>query len=102
MAKRKLERFAENATFPHLFQPTHDELQTGFNQKGQWQNYLGNDHPIILELGCGKGEYTIALAARHPDINYIGIDIKGARLWRGAKTAIQNNSSNFAFLPIRS
>jgi tRNA (guanine-N7-)-methyltransferase len=101
VAKRKLERFAENATFPHLFQPSYDELQTGFNQKGQWQNYFGNNQPIILELGCGKGEYSLALAAQHPENNYIGIDIKGARLWRGAKTAIENKFSNVAFLRIR-
>jgi tRNA (guanine-N7-)-methyltransferase len=101
VAKRKLERFAENATFPHLFQPTYDELQTGYKQKGQWHGFFGNNHPIILELGCGKGEYTTALAALHPENNYIGIDIKGARLWRGAKTTVLNNYPNVAFLRMR-
>lgn len=101
MAKRKLERFAENATFPHLFQPTYDELQTGYKQKGQWSGFFGNNNPIILELGCGKGEYTTALAAQHPENNYIGIDIKGARLWRGAKTTVLNNYPNVAFLRMR-
>jgi len=101
LAKRKIERFAENATFPHLFQPTFDELKAGFNMKGCWHEYFGNDHPITLELGCGKGEYTVALAARYPENNYIGIDIKGARLWRGAKTTAERQSTNVAFLRTR-
>jgi tRNA (guanine-N7-)-methyltransferase len=101
VAKRKLERFAENATFPHLFQPTYEELQTGYKQKGHWSGFFGNNNPIILELGCGKGEYTTALAAQHPENNYIGIDIKGARLWRGAKTTVLNNYPNVAFLRMR-
>ena len=62
---------------------------------------FGNDHPIVLELGCGKGDYTIALAERNPDINYIGVDIKGARLWKGAKYATENNLPNVAFLRTR-
>lgn len=101
LAKRKIERFAENATFPHLFQPTFDELQAGFEWKGRWHEFFGNNHPITLELGCGKGEYTVALAARYPESNFIGIDIKGARLWRGAKTTADNKSANVAFLRAR-
>lgn len=101
MAKRKIERFAENATFPHLFQPTYDELQTGFSQRGKWHEFFGNNNPIILELGCGKGEYTVTLAAHHPENNYIGIDVKGARIWRGAKTSFENNYPNVAFLRMR-
>lgn len=101
VAKRKLERFAENKTFRHLFQPDFNELQSGFSQKGNWNVFFGNTHPVILELGCGKGEYTTALAARYPQNNYIGVDIKGARLWRGAKTAQENNYANVAFLRMR-
>lgn len=101
MAKRKLERFAENSTFRHLFQPTFEELQSGFKLKGKWNEFFGNNKPITLELGCGKGEYTVALAARYPENNYLGIDIKGARLWRGAKTALENNNSNVGFLRMR-
>lgn len=101
MAKRKLERFAENSTFKHLFQPTLEELQSGFKLKGKWNEFFGNNKPITLELGCGKGEYTVALAARYPENNYLGIDIKGARLWRGAKTALENNNTNVGFLRIR-
>lgn len=101
MTKRKLERFAENATFGHLFQPGFEELQRGFYQKGRWSEFFGNSNPIILELGCGKGEYTLALAARYPGNNYIGIDIKGARLWRGAKTSKENSCNNVAFLRMR-
>ncbi|MFY7810881.1 MAG: tRNA (guanosine(46)-N7)-methyltransferase TrmB, partial [Flavobacterium sp.] len=66
--------------------------------QGKWHEFFGNNHPIVVELGCGKGEYTIGLAANNPDKNYIGIDIKGARFWRGAKTAIQNNYNNVAFI----
>ncbi|MFH1120471.1 MAG: tRNA (guanosine(46)-N7)-methyltransferase TrmB [Bacteroidota bacterium] len=101
MAKRKLERFAENSTFPHLFQPTFDALQNGFNQQGKWHEFFGNHNPVILELGCGKGEYTVTLAGRHPENNYIGIDIKGARIWRGAKTSIESKFENVAFLRMR-
>jgi tRNA (guanine-N7-)-methyltransferase len=101
VAKRKLERFAENSTFQHLFQPTFEELQSGFKLKGKWNEFFGNNKPITLELGCGKGEYTVALAAQYPENNYLGIDIKGARLWRGAKTALENNNTNVGFLRMR-
>ncbi len=102
MSKGKLEKFAENATFPHLLQPTFEELKNGqFDMKGRWHEFFGNDNPIILELGCGKGEYTVALAERYPGNNYIGIDIKGARIWRGAKTSFENNQRNVAFLRMR-
>jgi len=101
VAKRKLERFAENAGFRHLFQPTFEELQSGFGIKGQWHSFFRNQHPIILELGCGKGEYTVALARQHPENNYIGVDIKGARMWRGAKTSYEEQQQNVAFLRMR-
>lgn len=99
-SKNKLKRFRENETFGNVIQPTREELvENIFSMKGKWnQEYFKNDNPIILELGCGKGEYTVALAQRNPNINYIGVDIKGSRFWRGAKTAVEENLSNVAFL----
>ncbi|MBW7870429.1 MAG: tRNA (guanosine(46)-N7)-methyltransferase TrmB [Flavobacteriia bacterium] len=99
MGKNKLKRFAENKTFDNVFQPKRDEMICGFELKGNWnKTVFKNNHPIVLELGCGKGEYTVALAEKYPEKNFIGIDIKGARFWRGAKTAIENNLPNAAFL----
>lgn len=103
MGKNKLKRFTENLTFDRVYQPTHEEV---FNQdyplKGNWhQQVFKNDHPIVLELGCGRGEYTVALSKKYPDKNFIGIDIKGARLWRGAKTANEEGLQNAAFLRVR-
>ena len=99
MPKTKLRRFKENLTFPNLFQLRYHEILRGFPLKGNWNSgQFHNEHPLTLELGCGKGEYTIGLALRHPERNYIGIDIKGARLWRGCKTALEQNIQNVAFL----
>ena len=99
MTKRKLQHFAETAAFENFIQVSFEELKKGFYLKGKWnKNYFQNDNPIILELGCGKGEYTVGLAAMMKDKNFIGVDIKGARMWRGAKTAIENKLSNVAFL----
>lgn len=99
-SKNKLKRFRENETFGNVIQPTRDELvNQNFDLKGQWnENVFKNNNPVILELGCGKGEYSIALAERYPNKNFIGIDIKGARFWRGAKTAIEKKIKNVAFL----
>ncbi|MCF6180552.1 tRNA (guanosine(46)-N7)-methyltransferase TrmB [Lutibacter sp.] len=97
-SKNKLKRFRENETFKNVIQPTRSEVLKGFYLKGKWNSFFKNDNPIILELGCGKGEYTIALARKNPNINYIGIDIKGARFWRGAKTALEENLTNVCFL----
>ena len=99
-SKNKLKRFNENETFKNVFQPTREELVEGtYVQKGQWAStFFKNDNPIVLELGCGKGEYSVELAKRNPNVNYIGVDIKGARFWRGAKTALEENISNVAFL----
>ena len=98
-SKNKLKRFNENATFKNVVQPKREEIEGGSSPlKGRWNNHFGNDKPIVLELGCGKGEYTIGLAQMHPHMNFIGVDIKGARLWRGAKTALENNMGNVAFL----
>ncbi|PWG06037.1 tRNA (guanosine(46)-N7)-methyltransferase TrmB [Polaribacter aquimarinus] len=97
-SKNKLKRFKENETFKNVIQPTREEVITNFSYKGKWHSFFDNNNPIIVELGCGKGEYTIALARKNPDKNYIGIDIKGARFWRGAKTAIEENLPNVAFV----
>ncbi|MEM6892641.1 MAG: tRNA (guanosine(46)-N7)-methyltransferase TrmB [Bacteroidota bacterium] len=97
-SKNKLKRFKENEGFSNVIQPTREEILEGFEWKGRWSAYFGNDHPIVLELGCGKGEYTVGLAQKFPEKNYIGIDIKGARFWRGAKSALEMNLSQVAFL----
>lgn len=101
--KDKIRKFRENEDFKCLIQPPMD---TVFNKahplKGRWgETVFGNSNPIVLELGCGKGEYTIALAERFPETNYIGTDIKGARLWTGAKYVTEHNISNAAFLRTR-
>lgn len=98
-SKNKLKRFRENKTFPNVIQPDRNALLNGgFGQRGNWGEFFGNDRPIVLELGCGKGEYTLGLARRNPGVNYIGVDIKGARIWRGAKTALEEQLTNVAFL----
>lgn len=97
-SKNKLKRFKENETFDNVLQPTREQVIDNFYLKGKWNSFFKNNNPIVLELGCGKGEYTIALAEKNPDKNFIGIDIKGARFWRGAKTAIENNLDNVAFI----
>jgi tRNA (guanine-N7-)-methyltransferase len=101
-SKNKLRRFAENLTFDNLFQIPYEQIIKGFEYKGKWrEGFFRNDHEIILELGCGKGEYTIGLARNHPDKNFIGVDIKGARIWRGLKTAEEENLFNVAFIRTR-
>ncbi len=99
-SKNKLKRFKENETFTNVFQPTREEVVSDlFEYKGKWaSDFFKNNNPIIVELGCGKGEYTIGLAENDPNSNYVGIDIKGARFWRGAKTAVENGLSNVAFV----
>jgi tRNA (guanine-N7-)-methyltransferase len=98
--KNKLQRFAENLTFDNLFQYSYEQLyQDAFPFKGRWSSdFFKNNLPIILELGCGKGEYTIGLAEKKPDFNFIGFDIKGARLWRGLINASEKNLKNVAFV----
>jgi tRNA (guanine-N7-)-methyltransferase len=99
VGKNKLKRFEENAAFENLFQPAVGFPPPDFKFKGQWRSlYFKNNNPIVLELGCGRAEYTIGLAAMHPQCNYIGIDIKGARMWRGAKTALENGWKHVAFV----
>ena len=99
-SKNKLKRFKENETFSNVVQPTREELTNNeFALKGKWnKDFFNNDNPIVLELGCGKGEYSVALAKANPSKNFIGIDIKGARFWRGAKTGLEENLSNVGFI----
>ncbi len=97
-SKNKLRRFQENETFQNVIQPTREEVINNFSYQGKWHSFFKNNNPIVVELGCGKGEYTVALAKKNPDKNFIGIDIKGARFWRGAKTAVEENLPNVAFI----
>jgi tRNA (guanine-N7-)-methyltransferase len=91
MGQKKLIRFAEIETFPNVLQyPQHI--------KGNWYEFFKNNNPITLELACGKGEYAVGLGRQHPQRNFIGIDVKGNRMWVGAKTALQENLNNIAFL----
>ena len=99
-SKNKLKRFIENERFHNVIQPSRDELiNHSFKFLGKWDELVfKNTNPIVLELGCGKGEYTVNLAKLNPKKNYIGIDIKGARFWRGAKTALDENLENVCFI----
>ncbi|MDX9750506.1 MAG: tRNA (guanosine(46)-N7)-methyltransferase TrmB, partial [Flavobacteriales bacterium] len=100
MGKNKLVRFAENATFDHVVQPTYAELmRDGLALRGRWNaDFFKRDAPLVLELGCGRGEYTVGLAQLRPERNYIGVDIKGARIWRGARNARELGLTNVGFL----
>ncbi|MCK9613675.1 MAG: tRNA (guanosine(46)-N7)-methyltransferase TrmB [Bacteroidales bacterium] len=102
MGKNKLQRFAETTTFKNFVQPEKYFFTEDFYFKGNWcSNFFKNNNALYLELGCGKGEYTVGLARIHPYNNYLGVDIKGARMWRGAKTALNENIENAGFLRIR-
>ncbi len=101
MGKDKLKRFAENEKFACLIQPKFSYPPADHPLKGNWRkDFFRNENPIVLELGCGRGEYTTELAGKFPDSNFIGVDWKGARLWRGAKTAHENQTPNVGFLRI--
>jgi len=99
MGKNKLARFEDNQSAPNILQ----EGKALFdNLKGNWKElYFKNSNPITLELACGKGEYTVGLAAHFADRNFVGVDVKGARMWRGSQTAIENNWQHVAFLRTR-
>jgi len=100
MGKNKLRRFAENRAFAHVVQPTFEQLvKEGLPLRGEWgRGFFRRDAPLVLELGCGGGEYTLGLARLYPHRDHIGVDIKGARIWRGARTAREEGLANVAFL----
>ncbi|MBL4704697.1 MAG: tRNA (guanosine(46)-N7)-methyltransferase TrmB [Flavobacteriales bacterium] len=99
-SKNKLARFNEMKSFDNVYEPEMEDVKTGsFHMQGKWaREHFGNDNPIVLELGCGKGEYTIGLAKKYPNKNYIGIDIKGARIWKGSKQGVTEGIRNAAFI----
>jgi len=99
----KLSKFEEMKTFNNVLQPPFEQIfQSDFHLKNHWAGqYFGNDHPVILELGCGKGEYTVGLARIYPRKNFIGVDLKGARIWKGAKKALEEGFPNVAFIRSR-
>jgi tRNA (guanine-N7-)-methyltransferase len=103
MAKRKLMKFAQVSAFENCFFLSFEQSRdSGLPMKGKWhKEYFRNDNPIVLELGCGKGEYTVGLAKRYPDKNFIGVDVKGNRIWTGAKSALEEKMSNVAFIRTR-
>ena len=102
MGKNKLKRFEENRTFAHLLQPAFSFPPADHPLKGNWNaSFFTEARPIVLELGCGRGEYTVNLAMMRPDRNYVGIDIKGARIWRGAKTVQEAGLRNVGFLRVQ-
>ena len=100
MSKGKLAKFADMAEYPHVFEYPFSVMEdVPFEMKGHWhQNFFKNDHPIVLELGCGRGEYTVGLGRLFPDKNFIGVDIKGARMWSGATESLNEGMTNVAFL----
>lgn len=101
MGKNKLAKFADMDVFPHVFQVSSHAVREGqtFEMKGRWNElFFKNNHPIVLELGCGKGEYTVGLGELYPEKNFVGVDIKGARIWSGAKTSFEKGMKNVAFL----
>ena len=100
MGKGKLAKFADMERYDNVFQYPYSVVDNvPFEMKGCWrQHYFHNDNPIVLELGCGKGEYTVELAKLYPDVNFIGVDIKGARMWTGATEALKEGLKNVAFL----
>ncbi len=100
MSKNKLSKFADMAAYPHVFEAPFSALEEGvFEMKGHWgEKFFGNTNPIVLELGCGRGEYTVGLGRMFPDKNFIGVDIKGARMWTGATESLREGLRNVAFL----
>ncbi|MEG2573230.1 MAG: tRNA (guanosine(46)-N7)-methyltransferase TrmB, partial [Bacteroides sp.] len=100
MGKNKLEKFADMLSYPHVFEYHYSVVDNVcFDMKGHWnRDFFKNDNPIVLELGCGRGEYTVGLGRMYPDKNFIGIDIKGSRMWSGASESLEEGLTNVAFL----
>ncbi len=100
MSKGKLAKFADMASYPHVFEYPYSVVEdVPFEMRGRWrQEFFHNDNPIVLELGCGRGEYAVGLARRYPDRNFIGVDIKGSRMWSGATESLKEGLKNVAFL----
>lgn len=100
MSKNKLAKFADMEQYPHVFQYADVATSsTPIEIKGRWhEKFFNNDHPIVLELGCGRGEYTVGLAKLFPEKNFIGVDIKGSRMWTGATQSLNEGLKNVAFL----
>ncbi|MFW5699716.1 MAG: tRNA (guanosine(46)-N7)-methyltransferase TrmB [Bacteroidota bacterium] len=103
MSKNKLKKFEEVAGMNHVLQPEFDEIfNKSYKLKGKWAgSFFKNNNPVVLELGCGKGEYTVGLAQKYPEKNFIGIDIKGARIWKGAKQSLELGLKNVGFIRTR-
>ena len=101
MGKDKLKRFSQILTFGNVIQPIINFHSNDDDLKGNWSTVFNNENPLVLELGCGAGEYTVALAKDYPNKNFIGIDIKGARIWKGAKAALDEGLNNVRFLRIK-
>lgn len=98
MGKDKIKRFSQILTFGNVIQPKINFYSNDDDLKGNWSTVFNNENPLVLELGCGAGEYTVALAKDYPNKNFIGIDIKGARIWKGAKAALDQGLNNVRFL----
>jgi len=102
LAKNKLRKFAQMKDYPHVEEPEMELLKQGYALKGNWKKkFFKNDNPLVLELGCGMGEYSIGLAEKYPEKNFLGIDIKGARMWQGAIESLEKGMKNVGFLRIR-
>ena len=102
LAKNKLRKFSQINCYKHVVQPTFEELKSGFSLKGKWKSEMfKNDNPLVLELGCGKGEYSVGLAQAYPQKNFLGIDVKGARMHKGATDSLEESLTNVAFLRTR-
>ena len=102
MAKNKLRKFAQMKDYKHVVEPSLGELKAGLALKGKWgKDFFKNNNPLVVELGCGMGEYSVGLAEKYPEKNFLGIDIKGARMWQGATQSFQKKMKNVGFLRIR-
>ena len=102
MAKNKLRKFAQMKDYPHVEEPEMELLKKGYALKGNWKKkFFKNNNPLVLELGCGMGEYSVGLAEKYPEKNFLGVDIKGARMWQGAIESLEKEMKNIGFLRIR-